>query len=331
MSFSFCLNKNEVLVLAGFGLLFQGLDLNRKGKLIQDSQKLVCAIVEILERSGAPIATDFTNVATAVISVDRGSKPAPVPKTVAVSRRKSDIGMADPKTATKSTRKQLQALASRLSSSSRTVKQVTRQESKNARRPKESGPVAANPILYDRSESQNSVASVVSEPTGQLGYSNTVPDITSPCQVAPLDQPRLDFLPFNQGLMPYPNLTPMTSGTQFKEFEPESIAGYVGPHRQQGRTYDNLFHSPTEVVSTYISPSPSSATYEWPSDVWTMPSELNTQPASAQSVLSFSEEEVTSGEELSSCDAGGDYRGILMPHVDGSYGRLEGFERFRLQ
>lgn len=329
MSFSFCLNKNELLVLAGFGLLFQGLDLNRKGKLIQDSQKLMCSIIDILERNGAPGAADFTNLASAMISLDRGSKPAPLPKTDAVSRRKSDIGMAAPKTATKSARKQLQAFASRFSSSSRTVKQVTKEDSKNARRSKGSGPVATNSIIYDRNDSQNSISSVVSEPTGQLRYPNAVNNITSPCQIAPLEQPNLELLPFNQDLMSYSNLTPMASGTQFKEFDPEVIATYLGQHQQQGPTYDNLFHSPSEVVSTYISPSPSSATYDWSPDVWTMPSDLNTQPASAQSVLSFSEEEVTSGEELSSCDAGGDYRGILMPHVDG-YGRLERFERFGL-
>lgn len=329
MSFSFCLNKNELLVLAGFGLLFQSLDLNRKGKLIQDSQKLTCSIIDILERSGASGTKDFSNLASAVISIDRGSKPARVQKTDLVSRRKSDNGMAAPKTATKSARKQLQAFASRFSSSSRTVKQVTKQESKNARRTKEPDPAASNPIIYDRSESQNSISSVVSEPTGQFGYSNTVNNTTSPCQIAPLEQPNLDFLSFTHELMPYSNLTPMASGTQFKEFDPDSIAGYLGPHQQQGPTYENIFHSPPEVVSTYISPSPSSATYDWSSDIWTMPSDLNTQPASARSVLSFSEEEVTSGEELSSCDAGGDYRGILMPHVDG-YGRLEGFERFGL-
>ncbi|MCJ1462127.1 hypothetical protein MMC07_000727 [Pseudocyphellaria aurata] len=330
MSFSFCLNKNELLVLSGFGLLFQGLDLNRKGKLMQDSQKLMCSIIEILERGGAPNAKGFTNLASAMISIDRGTKSVQAPKSDDASRRKSDNGMAVPKTAAKSARKQLQAFASRFSSSSRTVKQVTKQESKNARRSKESAPVGTKQLLYDRSESQNSISSVVSEPTGQLGYSNTGSNITSTYQIAPQEQPNLEYLSFNHDLMPYPNLTPLASETQFKEFDPESIASYLGSHQpQQGPTYDNLFQSPSEVVSTYISPSPSSVTYDWSSDVWTRRSDLNTQPASAQSVLSFSEEEVTSGEELSSCDAGGDYRGILMPNVDG-YGRLEGFERFGL-
>ncbi len=42
MSFSICLNKDNVLLLAGFGLLYQTLGLDRKGKLIQDSQRLLC-------------------------------------------------------------------------------------------------------------------------------------------------------------------------------------------------------------------------------------------------------------------------------------------------
>jgi len=56
-----------------------------------------------------------------------------------------------------------------------------------------------------------------------------------------------------------------------------------------------------------------------------MPPDLGTNPASARSVLSFSEEELTSGEELSSCDMGGEYRGIVIPNVD-EFGVLEGLE-----
>ena len=76
MSFSFCLNKNELLLLAGFGLLFQGLNLDRKGKLIQDSHRLLCSVTEILERNNAPGAADFKKIACAMISVDRFSKDA---------------------------------------------------------------------------------------------------------------------------------------------------------------------------------------------------------------------------------------------------------------
>src|SRR3954471_2100458 len=49
LSFSFCLNRNEVLVQAGFGLLFQTLGLARDGKLIKDCNRLIFSIMDMLE------------------------------------------------------------------------------------------------------------------------------------------------------------------------------------------------------------------------------------------------------------------------------------------
>lgn len=323
MSFSFCLNKNELLFLAGFGLLFQGLDLNRKGKLIQDSQRHLCSVIKILERNDVSGSVDLKKIACATMSIDREPKAAQGPKAVPIARRKSDIGMGAPKTATKSARKQPQAQASSVSSSTRTVKQTVKQENKTNRQLKDCDPGAANPANYDPTESSNSVSSDVS---AQHGCSSAVSNITSPRQIAPRNQPNIDMLSIHQDLMPYSNVTPITVGSQFKDFGPERLAGYLATQQTQG-PYENLFHSPPEIVSTYISPSPSSVTYDWSSDLWAMPSDLNAHPASAQSVLSFSEEEVTSAEDLSSCDPGGEYRGILIPNVD-RYPGLEFFESF---
>ncbi len=320
MSFSFCLNKNEILLLAGFGLLFLGLDLNRKGKLIQDSQRLISSAIEILERNGAAGTTEFKKLACAMINVDRGSRFSQVMKTEVRSRRKSDTSMAAPKTVPRSARKQLQAIASRFSNSSRTIKQ---ENSKNSRRSRASG-TASNSLFFDRNESMNSVSSVVSDPTSQHGYLNAVTKFTPPRQIASPEQPSLEFLAFSQGMMPY---STVTSETRSKEFDIEHIAGFLATQQPNGPPCDNVFHSSPEVISTYISPS--SSTYDWSSEIWAMPSGLNSNTASAQSVLSFSEEDVTSGEELSSCDARADFQGILMPNVEG-YGRLEGFEGFSL-
>ena len=59
LSFSFCLNRNEVLVQAGFGLLFQTLGLARDGKLIKDSNRLVCSVMDMLERGSAAGSMEF--------------------------------------------------------------------------------------------------------------------------------------------------------------------------------------------------------------------------------------------------------------------------------
>ncbi|KAL8638815.1 MAG: hypothetical protein Q9226_008956, partial [Calogaya cf. arnoldii] len=96
MSFSFCLNKNELLLLSGFGLLFQGLDLNRKGKLLQDSQRLVCSVIAIVERNAALGSAAFKSVACAMISVDRFPKSVQAVKNSLSPRRKSDSNMRAP-------------------------------------------------------------------------------------------------------------------------------------------------------------------------------------------------------------------------------------------
>lgn len=62
LSFSFCLNRNEVLMQAGFGLLSQALYLTREGKLIEESNRLVCSVMAMLERGGAAGYAHFCRI-----------------------------------------------------------------------------------------------------------------------------------------------------------------------------------------------------------------------------------------------------------------------------
>ena len=315
MSFSFCLNKNELLLLSGFGLLFQGLDLDRKGKLIQDSQRLMCSVIEILERNKAPGAAEFKKVACAMISVERNPKSNRGPEDT-TSRRKSDGIMPAPKVSLKGAKKQIQAVASRISGG--TFRHI-KQEDPLCRRATAPSLSTSNVAIYSRSDSQNSIASAISEPSPQYNYTKASGILKSPHQAIPYETPNLDYLSFNNDQTPSPNFPSAMSGNLYKDTEAlNSILQQPQP------PYEGLFPSP-EMLSVYISPSPSSATYDWASEVWAMPSDLGGHPTSAPSVLSFSEEELTSGEELSSCDMGREYRGIVMPNVD-EFSGLEGLE-----
>lgn len=321
MSFSFCLNKVELLLLSGLGLLFQAVELQRKGKLIQDSQKLMCFVFDILERDTTSGVDDLKRLASCVINVNTLSKSGRPLVPEAITRRKSGGVMAAPRANIKSTRKQLQVIASRVSSG---TNGIIKQEDEGNPRPVASGPTIANPILYARSNSQNSVSSVVSDPTVQREYQQAINDNTAP-SMRSSDAPNLDYLPFNNGSNLASHVLSLAPGHLPRKLNIERLTGYVATQQSQ-LPCDSLFPS-TDMLSTYISPSPSSATYEWQPDMWALPSDLNNNPASAQSVLSFSEEEVTSGEELSSCETGGEFRGIIMPNVD-DYGRLDGFDGF---
>ena len=316
MCFSFCLNKNELLLLAGFGLLYQGLDLDRKGKLIQDSQRLMCSVIEILDHHAAPGATEFKKVACAMMSVGRFSKSARALDEGPASRRKSDSSMPAPEITSKSTRKQLQAIASRFTADapSQMMKKEDNISGRRATLPNVPNHI---PAPYTRSESQNSVSSIVSDPTHRHGHNRGSSNTTPPSQDGPRETPNLDYLSFNDE----PKQSSKFCNKVFKDSEPDLSTGF-NPIQQLDAPYSSLYPSP-DVISTYISTS-ASAQYDWSSDLLTMAPNTNSHPTS-NSVLSYSEEEFTSGEELSTCDLPIDYRGIAIPDVD-RFAEIDGLD-----
>ncbi len=299
MSFSFCVNKNELLILAGFGLLFQGLNVDRTGKLIQDSQRLLCSVIEILERNAAMGAAEFKKVACAMISIERFSKD-PRGSDDTAARRKSEGNMAAPKEAPKSARK-LQTIASRSSTGNAPV---VKRESSSGRRFTAPTLPTAQLSGYDRSTSQKSVSSVVSDLMPLHGHSRR--NSKSLRQDPSSKPPNLDYLSFND---PTPSPNNMSPGSS-RHFRTPELAS-----QQMQSPLDSLFPS----VSSYISPPPS-ADFGWCSDIWALPSNVGNQPDASQGRVSFSEEDLTSGEELSSCDMGAEFRGLGMLNVDGLVG-----------
>lgn len=75
MSFSFCLNKNEMLTLCGLSLLYHGFDLKQEGKLMQDGNRLVAVVIKFLTNAKAPGAADFKRLAASIITLDAQVKP----------------------------------------------------------------------------------------------------------------------------------------------------------------------------------------------------------------------------------------------------------------
>ena len=133
LSFAFCLNRDEVLVLSGFGLLFQCINLDQNSKILKDNQKMVWAVNDILEKSGAPCAHEFKRVAFSFLP----SPPSPKQKNddtpkaskqpPSLPRHNSD-GVVDaapnmsPTSASYSARKQLKAIASRFTANAHSKK-----------------------------------------------------------------------------------------------------------------------------------------------------------------------------------------------------------------
>ena len=289
MSFSLCLNRDEVLLLAGFGLLYQTLELDCRGKLIQDSQRLLCSVTSMLEQNRATGASEFKKVTCAMISIDRFSKGG---RTVEATgpRRKSDGIVRAPKGNAKASN--FRRLSTIASGPSVKPEVSTGRRSTAPTLPRQSWPGKAC------KNSQRSLSSVLSGSTPQ--YANSQQNVTANVteQMYDSDLPNLDYLDFNTDQSSRsdhisPNSTNILK-TSYNEM----------PGCSQPPT-DSVFSSPELFPST----SPG-AQFDWTSDLWTMP--IDMAPAS-QSALSFSEDELTSGEELSSCDTNGTYNGITIP------------------
>ena len=336
MSFSLCLNKNELLLLSGIGLLFQGLDLKQEGKLIRDNQRLVCSVIEILERNVAPGAIEFKKVACSMLAVGPFARGTAADSS-SVSRRNSDDTTPARQATSKSTKKQLQAIASRFSFG---ISKPVKEDCISTRRSTAPALATGNIALYTRNNSQLSISSARSEPVPTPKRLNSDVDTTPKPSRSnpPLDPPNLDYLPFTDDLPTTPTI-PFNRKAPPTPSDWEHLLGYIDTTQaSSSSSYDNLFPSP-DLLASYIDTtnSPSTTSQDWAPnlDLWTLQ-----EPVAAHSVFSFSEESLTSGgEDLSSCDFGtgtgsgagggvsatGDYRGIMMPTTD-AFGDLEGLD-----
>jgi hypothetical protein len=373
MSFSFCVNKNEVLTLCGLSLLYQGLDLKQEGKLMKDGQRLICAVVKCLDKAKAPGATDFRRLAASMMSGDNQSS---------IYRQSTDTKMPAPSTA-KSTpppdvsRKQSVQQSSRYSkiacSSETDLLQHQKEPYRRATLP--------NSTYKHRNMSQSSLDSVHSESAmSRRDYGSSVSQMPTPASmrsqssssISPKSRPNLDYLSLSAAGTPVssqpqyhvplrtssshnlplhtPNnfptqlasaATPSTSQNKISSVTPaewESLlsaldsgdsniydAVYGGPsialtstlpnpsyHMVNPSTSNNTHHHSHSAdlsitdhapLTATISNTSSSGYGDWSPESWDMTVlqlndfDLGSGPT-AQSVLSFSEESLSSGDDL---------------------------------
>ncbi|KAK4138050.1 hypothetical protein BT67DRAFT_416078 [Trichocladium antarcticum] len=70
MSFSFCLNKADTLILCGMVLLYQTMDLKHGSRVLRDNEKLANEVITIVDKAKAPGSYDFKRLAGMLITVD---------------------------------------------------------------------------------------------------------------------------------------------------------------------------------------------------------------------------------------------------------------------
>ncbi len=78
LSFSFCLNKGDLLTISALTLLFQVVDLKAESKVARDNQRLVNSVVGTVERLRSPGCVDLRRIASTLVTVEASSLPSPV-------------------------------------------------------------------------------------------------------------------------------------------------------------------------------------------------------------------------------------------------------------
>ncbi|KAL9592521.1 MAG: hypothetical protein Q9179_006636 [Wetmoreana sp. 5 TL-2023] len=308
MSFSFCLNKNELLLLSGFSLLFQGLDLNRHGKLMQDSERLVCSVIAILERNTAPGSAEFKKIKRAMTSVDRSPKSAQALKEDFCSRTNIEGNAGAPATKPKPSRRLLQAMTSRNSTGN-----ITNVKKEGSGERRATAPAAS---AKSSDSGRSNPRAVVGSRTCQAIQSHPAEqnvEANVPSAASSFDALNLDYLSFGSDTSPTPSYPNAGGGQAAKGVSTEGLTGLVSSVPLQA-PFDDLLPS-TDLFAPCTTPLPSTTHLDWGPDAWTWLADPSKQGAT-QSVRSLTDEEITSGEELSIGDLGCEYRGITMPNAE---------------
>jgi hypothetical protein len=320
LSLSFCLNRNEILVQAGFGLLFQTLDLSREGKLIKDCNRLVCSVMDMLESGSAAGYADFRRIGCTLVAVPRVEQMA-APH---LYRHHSDNNMAAPSETIRATQKTLKAIAARFSPSAIKARQEIN-EPRRATLPAISPNMGmhANPSLTSLSSVRSEPHVARSEPTlSPLSHRASFCTSSKRRPSQPTTQHRnIDYLSFaNDPLASYTLAANAGIKTEVSNSDWEHLLSSLD--NGQTNIYDTIYGGlPADaLLDTAPLTTGVGRNATWSPNTWNW-SGCGEQPP--QSVLSFSDESLTSGEEFSnnSCEYGSTpgsdrlYAGIMIPDM----------------
>lgn len=312
-----------MLTLCGLSILYQGLDLKQEGKLMQESQRLVAAVIKNLEKAKAPGAADFRRLAASMLPVENQTK---------TNQIRTPHNMPAP-TTSKSTpspsvaRQQIRPQIYRHGSATMSETDLLSQQEKLRR--------ATLPSISMHRQEQSLHGRTPNGPNrSESPMSRREYRVSSSAQPAMLAQrsivknekvPNLDYLSLSNTPVQSQPQSPMQQRSQHAHQQTStssySSGGYSAPKASgvsvsewevllgsldggQTNLYDAIYGGPALSI-----PDNASSHYgDWsPDSQWDMTS-LNmhdfTSAPAARSVLSFSEESLSSGEDLSTSDLG---------------------------
>lgn len=285
MNYTFPSNKQDLLMSAAFSILWQCMQVDEDGKLIKDNQKSLGMLLSKVTRENSGAGAELKRVVSSFV----GSSTA-APNDVDSSADSRCSSMAAPtSTKHKSARKQIHVIASKLSSCSPKMK---------------------------HEENNNTLRSIAPQPNARPRLNKTItanPTSSTPTIHVTTRSPRstdekvgnsvstgvnLDYFPLSSEFLAPPTTTP-TSGMQ----PPRKQSLQISPHA----SWENLLTdvdayntiAPDALNRTMSNPEHGTVDWSHAEDIWHFSNyQLGSKTNVPQSLLSFSEESMSSSEDV---------------------------------
>ncbi|KAI2779761.1 fungal-specific transcription factor domain-containing protein [Daldinia loculata] len=346
MSFSFCLNRTDVLVLCGTSLLYQSLELKHESKIMKDVERLVNSVLKMLLKTKAPGSYDLKRVASTLVTID-------VPSQSTSMRTSPDTAMAAPPSRTSPllnvSRKKSPYSAGRVAGATMSETDLLSQQEKLRRMAIPNTQTTRQEIHRTQSRASLDMSAEQAMPRRDHRFSISqiqqtmmrmspshrskqrnldylsLNDAQAETQPSPPNQTRTPSQPLahSQHQRPQPynpnqviNKGGSSGGVSISEWE--ALLGAMDGG--QINVYDAIYGGPA--LSLTETPTSAGTMSEWSPESWDLSSfnigELTTNPGAPQSVLSISDESLSSGDDLTSSEmylrmGSEDYQSGLMP------------------
>ncbi|KAF5026184.1 hypothetical protein F66182_1748 [Fusarium sp. NRRL 66182] len=344
MTFSFCLNKTDVMVVCGMTLLYHSIDLKQDSKLMRDDERLVNAVIGILDRTMASGSLEFKRVANMLVTVtvdESAGSPMHTSREVSIPPAPvSNRGSLPSGTASKSRKKsttahpfgQLPAAAasdSNLVDQQERLRRLTMPSSAGQRpdfyraRARQSFDNLQADVRANQQDNRMSTSPNPDRNTSPLCRNLDFMSFGHPSQSPESSSPQQNRAHSHSGPTPqvHPMLVqpPMTgpkmNGVSTTEWE--TLLGSLDGG--MNNVYDAIYGGQGLVNEASIAVSNCG---DWPPDNWDLGgftiTDFGNNPQPPQSVLSMSDESLSSGEEVGPSELGlsvesVDYRHTVVP------------------
>lgn len=298
LSFSFCLNKCDMLAMCALTLLYQVIGLKPQSKMMKDNERLVNVVVKMLDQQKAPGFIDLRKAAQLLISVDGSSTGSASPS---LQKASSPSKMSSSHGRRKSGSSSRRMTVPNLPGAAESLVETATRKSFEIAHP-EAGINAQDPLSLGLSDgmtpSSTSSASKTNLDYLSLGNTPSGSRPATPNRSRQRSAPTL--LAHQTQVMSNAQLAAKMAGVASSEWE--TLLGTM--ENGINNMYDAIYGGATLISEPALSATTGSS--EWSPDSWDLSGfnlgDFGTTADAPQSVLSISEESLSSGEDLATSD-----------------------------